>query len=233
MAAPSQKLAEQVAARIEADIAARGWPVGEVIGSEADLLEKYGVSRAVLREAIRLVEHHLVGRMRPGPGGGLVVTEQDPNVVARSMSAYLSFAKVGREELLEIRSQIEGYAAEMAAARASDSERVRLREFLTSEVERVSADWREAKEFHLRVAQLAHNPATLLFVRCLVDLTEEKTMPEQDRETVVARLHAAHEKIAEAIVAGDGGIARYRMTRHIYSISPWLKPQVQEPVRAA
>jgi DNA-binding FadR family transcriptional regulator len=223
------KRAEQLAARIEADIAALGWPVGLNLGSEAALLEKYGVSRAILREAIRLIEHHLVGRMRPGPGGGLVVTEQSADVVARAMSLYLSFAKVSRDQLLEVRAEIEGVAAEMAAARASDEERLQLRAFLRSEVEALSRSWMAAKEFHLRVAALAHNPTIDLVVRCLVDLTEQHTEPTTDRAEVVQRIHGVHTKVADAIVSGDGGLARYRMKRHIFALSPWLTGWERNP----
>lgn len=222
MARAANKRAEQVAAQIEADIAALGWPVGHNLGSEAALIERYGVSRAVLREAIRLIEHHLVGRMRPGPGGGLVVTEQNPDVVARAMSLYLAFAQVSREQLLEVRSEIEGYAAELAAARATDQERLELREYMRAEPEALEESWLHAKGFHLRVAAMAHNPSISLFVRCLVDLTEDRTAPEKDRSAVIENIHAVHEKICQAIISGDGGMARFRMKRHIHAISPWI-----------
>src|SRR5438067_13885634 len=68
---PGEKLGVVVARQIEAEILDRGFPVGEVVGSEAGLIERYGVSRAVLREAIRLLEHRNVAAMRRGPGGGL------------------------------------------------------------------------------------------------------------------------------------------------------------------
>ena len=45
-------LASVIARRIEDDVVERGWPVGEVLGSETDLLERFGVSRAVFREAV-------------------------------------------------------------------------------------------------------------------------------------------------------------------------------------
>jgi DNA-binding FadR family transcriptional regulator len=68
---PSPKLAEALAARIERTIASRKWPVGAVLGSEESLLAKFRVSRAVLREAVRILEHHRTATMRRGPGGGL------------------------------------------------------------------------------------------------------------------------------------------------------------------
>ncbi len=73
---------------------ALGWPVGEVLGSEADLLERYQVSRAVFREAVRLVEHQQVARTRRGPGGGLVITEPTIGAVIDAVVLYLH--RVGR-----------------------------------------------------------------------------------------------------------------------------------------
>ena len=66
----SRKLGEILAERIEDEIVVSGWAVGTVLGSEAELTEKYGVSRAVFREAMRIVDHHGVAEMRRGPGGG-------------------------------------------------------------------------------------------------------------------------------------------------------------------
>ena len=67
---PESKLAAGVARRILTDVVDRGWPVGEVLGSQAELIERYGVSRAVFREAVRLVENQGVAFMRRGPGAG-------------------------------------------------------------------------------------------------------------------------------------------------------------------
>lgn len=223
MAVNSRKRAELVAAQIERDIVAMGWPVGTVIGSEATLVQKYGVSRAVFREAVRLIEHHMVGRMRPGPGGGLVVGEPDPEAVARAMSVFLSYTKVRGSELLEIRSNIESFASELASQRATDEERLQLRELIENEVERASASPLAAKEFHLKVAEMSHNPAVFLFVRCLVDLAEERTIPEERRRDVATRMNQVHAKIAEAIIGGDSALARYRMGKHVNAIAPWLR----------
>jgi len=222
MAETDHKRAELVAAQIERDIAAMGWPIGKVIGSEAALMQKYGVSRAVFREAVRLIEHHMVGRMRPGPGGGLVVSEPDPEVVARAMSVYLSFTKVRGSQLLEIRSSIESFASEIAAQRATDEERLQLRDLIRDEVERASLSPWAAKEFHLKVAEMTHNPVIYLFVRCLVDLAEERTIPEEQRRDAAIRMNQVHAKIAEAIISGDSALARYRMSKHVNAIAPWL-----------
>src|SRR5487761_879245 len=75
--AKSAKLAESAARRLEAEIAEVGWPVGQILGSEPELIERLGVSRAIFREAVRLLEQDNVASMRRGPGGGLIVTAPD------------------------------------------------------------------------------------------------------------------------------------------------------------
>ena len=48
---------ERVAQEIVDDIAVRGRPVGEVLGTEPELMAAYGVSRGTFREAVRILEH--------------------------------------------------------------------------------------------------------------------------------------------------------------------------------
>ena len=42
-----------------------------MLGAEAELRERYGVSRAVLREAVRILEYHGAVTTKRGPGGGV------------------------------------------------------------------------------------------------------------------------------------------------------------------
>ena len=64
----NSKRAALLADQIVSDVMAMGWPVGALLGAEAELLARYQVSRAVFREAVRLVEHQQVARTRRGPG---------------------------------------------------------------------------------------------------------------------------------------------------------------------
>src|ERR1700744_5634444 len=108
------KKAPHLVPRILAAVVDRVWPVGEVLGSQSELMERYDVSRAVFREAVRLVENQQVAFMRPGPGGGLVVTE--PTVEAIIDAAVLSLhrANTRLQEVFEARIVLEVIAAELA-----------------------------------------------------------------------------------------------------------------------
>ena len=70
-----KKLPQQIAGILEQEVIAKGWPVGELIGTEDSLIERFRLSRSTLREAIRIVETHQMAAMRVGPNGGLIVVE--------------------------------------------------------------------------------------------------------------------------------------------------------------
>ena len=65
------------------------------------------MSRAVLREAVRLLEFHSVAQMRRGPGGGLVVAEPQAQASIDTIALYLQYRKPNREDLRCVRDAIE------------------------------------------------------------------------------------------------------------------------------
>ena len=89
--------------------------MGESLGSEQALQQRYGVSRSVLREAVRLVEHHQVARMRRGPNGGLLICEPDAGPATRAVVIYLEYLGTTLGDLLNARLVFEPLAASLAA----------------------------------------------------------------------------------------------------------------------
>ena len=231
----SQKLAETIAERIELRIIDLGWPVGQVIGSESDLLAEYGVSRAVLREAIRLLEHHHVAQMRRGPGGGLVVTDPDPAAVTRAAAVFLRYRNVDAEQLFRARIALEMAAVHEAAQRIDEAGITKLRAALAHETEFLHgvAD-ATVHDFHIVVAELSGNPALHLFVDVLTQLSAAGFMGATALfDKVAARrpstpdeieeIHAVHQGIADAIIAGDVALAQHRTQRHLMAMSAALQ----------
>jgi DNA-binding FadR family transcriptional regulator len=94
-----RKRASELAGVIEAEIMQAGWPVGKVIGTFAQLIERYGVSRAVVREAVGLLEHKMLVRVRFGPSGGIAVRAPVQESVVHAMGAYFDFSGVSDGEL--------------------------------------------------------------------------------------------------------------------------------------
>lgn len=231
---PTKKLAEVTCEKLEKRIIEMDWPVGKVIGSEADLLAEYGVSRAALREAIRLLEHHNVANMRRGPGGGLVVAEPDPDAMAHAAAVYLRYRKVSPPDLFETRTALELAAVRSAAEHIDEDGIAKLRQALAHESEFVGGESDATiHDFHVVVAELTGNPALHLFINVLTQLSaarflgvtamfDKRAARSVSRAAEVEEVHRVHEAIADAIIAGDAALAQHRALRHLNALAAAL-----------
>jgi len=216
------KLAATIADRIVDDIARRGWPEGEVVGSEPELLARYGVSRAVFREAVRLVEHKQVARMRRGPGGGLVVTPPSLDSVADAVSVYLVYVGAEIDEVFEARLALEQTAAELAPSRMDEADIAALRDLVARE--RVADPGCNHRDLHRLVAAITGNPALELFVE-LLNRVSLLYLPRSAHfgSKELDQSARAHRAIVAAILAGDEGLARNRMRKHLQAEAAYLQ----------
>lgn len=217
------KLAGRAAEQIVADVIELGWPVGHVLGSETELLERYGVSRAVLREAIRLVEHQHVARMRRGTGGGLVIDEPDIDTVIGPAVIYLLRVDATLEEVFDTRILLEELAAEIASQRITESDISAIRQTIERESAGHISNYRL---LHSQIAALTANPVLELFVETFSRLTnfyfsDTSALPA-DIDQEIAR---AHDGIAQAVLSNNPGLARDRMGRHLRAEAEFIRAQ--------
>ncbi len=212
------KLAANVARRILTDVVDRGWPVGEVLGSQSELIARYGVSRAVFREAVRLVENQQVAFMRRGPGGGLVVTEPTVDAIIDAAVLYLHRANTRLDEVFEARIILEVIAAELAAERLTADDAVELRKLEAAEV-------RDHRALHARLAALTRNPALELFVDILnrVAFLYFRGGAGSLGEGTLSASRQAHARIIDAVLDHDPDTAARRMQRHLEAESAFLQ----------
>jgi DNA-binding FadR family transcriptional regulator len=213
-----------LAARIESEIEAAGWPVGRFLGSEPDLLTRYGVGRGVFREAVRLLEHYSVARMRTGRNGGLVVQEPDTNPIARGAALILRRRLVTPEHLAAARRDIELSCVTLAAQAIDKEGRKRLQECLIEERSMTGSGVRsQAPEFHRLLAELTRNPVFELMADMLIQLTQRRMAIDADLDRAAAKAHRAHAAIADAICDGNVALARRRMSVHVDAMATTWK----------
>ncbi len=215
------KLAGKVAARIATDVVEMGWPVGDVLGSEAELVARYGVSRAVFREAVRILEQQHVARTRRGPGGGLVIAEPTVEATTDATVLYLHRVDARLDEVFEARLVLEEIVAGLAPARIDEADVERLRSIVRQEA---SGEIKDHRALHAALASMTRNPALELFVDILNWVS---TLYLSDPRTIEARTFAAsghaHARIAEAVIAGNESLARHRMCKHLEAEAAFLQ----------
>lgn len=224
----ADKMASRIARQIEAEIVRRGWPVGESLGSERALQERFGVSRSALREAVRLVEHHRVARMRRGPNGGLLICEPDAGPATRAVVIYLEYLGTSLEDVLDARLLLEPLAASLAAEHIDEAGIARLRAVLRAE-----EHWRPGlpaprDEFHVALAERSNNPVLQLFIDVLVRLTARsarnaRTDSETEAVEAVEHMHGDHSELVAAVTAGDAASAKMLSERHVERVTAWLR----------
>jgi DNA-binding FadR family transcriptional regulator len=218
----TEKLAAGVARRILTDVMDRGWPVGEVLGSQSELIERYGVSRAVFREAVRLVENQQIAFMRRGPGGGLVVAEPTVDAIIDAAVLYLHRASTRLEEVYETRIVLEEIAAELATKRLTEHDAAGLRELMANEA---AGDVGDHRALHARLAAVTRNPALELFVDIFnrVAFLYFRGSETSLSDATLTESHQAHAGITQAVLEGDAGRASSRMRRHLEAESAFLQ----------
>jgi DNA-binding FadR family transcriptional regulator len=98
------------------------WADGQVLGNELDLCERYGVDRAVVRQAIRLLEAAEAATSLPGRGRGLVARTPGPASVSRLICCHLAANRVGYQRSLQAFKWLGVEMAALAARRAQSED---------------------------------------------------------------------------------------------------------------
>lgn len=213
-------VAERVAREIEGEIVRQGWQVGALIGSEADLAERFQVSRPVVREAARILEHRSVAHMRRGPGGGLIVSAPDPTLTAEEAALYLHYRKVTGTQLNEVRNALELSAVRLTADRIDTDGIARLRAVIEYEAQLEPGPGQDSEgraQLHYAIAELTGNPALELFIRVVSKVITDRYRAGRHALTAFDEscVLDEHRAIVEAICAGDGALAHFHMQHHL------------------
>jgi len=204
------KLSDVVAERIQEDIAALNWPMGHLLGNEAQLMETYNISRATLREAVRQLERHGVASMRRGFGGGLVVQDSARAAAVQAMATYLELADAHLDELFEARAILELQSVDLAIQRLSDEDiailRTQLRTLQQAPHDDAAMELECAKAIRLTVTGASRNLALSLFMESIGRVTGG-FMPDAERFAAMTEHRARGRetvcRVAEAVISGN------------------------------
>lgn len=222
------KLAESIAESIKKDIIQMGWPVGKILGNEPQLQERYGVSRATIREAIRQLERHGVASMRRGKMGGLMVEQPAEISAVLALATYLELANISIDELFEARHVIECMALEQAGERLPENELKKAQAFIDNLRDPEPLDFNEEMALHTQIRNFlrdtAKNPATALTLDALYYITIHDLPPratKKDIEDTLRKARAIRRQVLEALVGGDTDGAKH-WQRELLGVGEWL-----------
>ncbi len=220
-AGPGEKLPEWLARNIAGDIAGRRLPAGSMLPAEQVMTETFGVGRASIREALRILETQGIISLKRGPGGGPVVADYTGRDFARVATLHLQMwgATYGdlAESLVVTESQLARFAAERGRERAPLLRQANVRVRSASDDEEVRAGFRQ---FHELIDLLSGNSVLNLFASAIRVINRVQpewstvdgylVSPEGCEQTV-----AEHEAITSAIGRGHAARAERLMRDHL------------------
>jgi GntR family transcriptional repressor for pyruvate dehydrogenase complex len=206
------KASELVAEDLRAHILGNQLPEGAPLPSEAELISRIGVSRATVREGLRLLSAEGLITVKRGPRGGIEVRHPNAAHISRSLATTVALEGVSLDQLFDFRLVIESAAAAAAARREKTDEEVRL---LLEATKGPHAGVPERVDFHVLVAELSGNKLSHIVLAALHDVLEIHVESESLTVEDVRQTGRAHERIAKAIVDGDADRAEAAMRRHL------------------
>jgi GntR family transcriptional regulator, transcriptional repressor for pyruvate dehydrogenase complex len=190
--------------------------VGDRLPTEPKLMEEYGVSRTVIREAAACLVSRGVVDVRPRRG--MTVRAPDGKGLSDSLIAQLRMSNVSLSQLLQVRSVLETAMAGLAATQRTDADIVRLRDNL-QKMESAGPDRRNVVkidlEFHDLLAEATHNPFFILVSRPITELLYSIYINKSEYMTFRPTTYAEHRAIVDAIVDRDAEAAVTAIEKHL------------------
>lgn len=195
---------------------------GDRLPGERELSERLGVSRPILRDALKELESR--GLLVSRHGGGTYVADIIGQVFSEPVAALVTRHERATTDYLEYRRALEAMTTELAARRATEADRALLARIIEDmRAAHEAGDFEDEMaadiELHNAIGEAAHNIILLHTVRACYRLLSEGIFAHRRLIYGVpgaqAKLLDQHAAIVDAILAGDPARARKAAEDHI------------------
>lgn len=221
-----------VLAEIVSLIHQRGYVPGDRVPSERELTDRFKVGRAVVREAMTILESMRYVERRRGSGVFLCKDSE-----ATSLETLVLFSRVGlplgkkvHEDSVEVRKIVEVQAIQLACARRTDENLSKIDSILATFED--SADFgarapRYDYDFHLEILRATGNDILVRLLTPFYIMSEQRRREFFSDHARCVVSHAQHLKMAQAIRDRDPSTAAVLMEAHIGRVDAYFN--VDEP----
>lgn len=198
---------EAVVTAIEERIASEELPPGARLGTKEELRIHYGVARATMNEAVRLLSSRGSVSVRPGSQGGVFVAERSASVRLGNKMLQLSRDAPSVADCLQVRNALEPEVIATAARHCTPAD-VRDMRALTERMASPDLTPRDYLDInlrlHKRIAQIVPNVVLQDIYLGMVDFVRTRVQGVSERADFdLARGTAIHTELVEAMASGD------------------------------
>lgn len=215
---------------IEAGLRSGRFKIGDQLPGERILAETYGMSRASVREAMRILD--ALGVLRSsggaGPKSGAVIVSEPSAGLSSTLRMHIASRRLPLHDIIEARIMLETGAARVAVQHDDPAGLQKARELLlrmdAPDMDRETFHALDA-QFHLALSALAGNTVVETIMESLSgsirDYIKDALVSVGQWPVVLAELRAHHHAIFDAVEAKDADLAADLLRKHI----TWLYEQ--------
>ena len=216
------RTADEVVQQIEGLILDGVLRDGDRLPGERDLAQRFDVSRPILREALKELEAR--GLLVSSHGGGTFVADIVGQVFSKPLADLIARHERAVLDYLEYRRELEGLTAELAARRATETDKALLTRIMAGMRRAHDEADDEAElaadiELHNAIGEAAHNIVLMHTMRACYRLLSDGIFYNRRMLRVLPgyrdRMLAQHAAIYDAIIAGAPEAAKAAAHAHI------------------
>jgi GntR family transcriptional regulator, transcriptional repressor for pyruvate dehydrogenase complex len=220
------RLSDKVAGLLRASIVDRRLQPGDRLPTERELGDQFGVSRTVVREAVRTLVAK--GLVEVRSGSGVYVSSVDESAVRESMNMFLLGAGIpSYQQIHDVRSVLEVEIAAHAAEKATEDDLVALAnacDDMAASIGDIDAASAADVDFHRRLAAATYNPLFSVMIDSIGDVLLEIRKATLGIGERAAKGVQYHRDIYERVAAHDVEGARTAMRVHLEDArEAWLR----------
>jgi GntR family transcriptional repressor for pyruvate dehydrogenase complex len=211
-------LVDRVVNEIQGVIVSGQLEPGMKLLPERELAEELGVSRTVIREAVRILVAK--GLLETKPGVGTIVRQVTSDQIVEPLSLLLRAQEedISVEHLHQVRRMLEVEIAVLAALQATEEDLAEL-ETVLAEVESVTdipgPFATKDADYHRGLARATHNPLLIILLDSIRDLMQEVRLLVTRHPDLREKVMPDHRRILERVAARDPEGARHAMEAHL------------------
>ena len=222
--APREK-PQQIADELRTLIVSGELVEGDSLGHEPDLVERFGVSRPSLREALRILEAEGLVTVVRGVRGGVVVHAPDQRMTARTAALVLQARNVPLADVFEARTLLEPMAARAIASMRGRRAAIKELQNLIGQEEAAIEDPERFgvanAAFHERLVSLAGNQTLSIVAEMLNEVVARAVTAVSQVDDVVGSVSIrrrgirSQQRLLDLLEAGDGAGAEEHWRSHM------------------
>jgi GntR family transcriptional repressor for pyruvate dehydrogenase complex len=221
----SEKVSDGIIAQIRDAILSGELKPGDKLASEKELITEFGVSKATMREALRVLEAMGLLEIRKGIAGGAFVAEVSMRTTIHGILNFLHFQPVSISEITLLRYLLEPTVAQIAAVKRTEGDIQKLRDILSEASKPGQTELSMGITFHRYLARITKNPLLILVIDFVDGYLSSLKIKLNLGADFYERVQKAHETILECLIQGDPVAAGIAAAQDILEVDRYMSRQ--------